>query len=365
MIEYLQQLIDQIATRSKTLAHQIQTEEATKQALIIPFISALGYEIYDPSEVTPEFTADVGTKKGEKVDYAIQRDGQPIILFECKSLPTELNQDHITQLYRYFSVTNARIGILTNGRDYKIYSDLVKENVMDSTPFLEFNIHDLSPLDLASISKLHKSKFSVDEIISSASTLKFKQDMQDAFIGEINDPSDTFTRNIVSQFYTGRITSSILSKSKLLLKSIIDEYISTSVDKRIRLLMAANAPKEVDVSSPSVIDISQYMSTKQQDVETIKTTDEEAEGFLTVLSIVKDFIPPERISWRDVSSYFGILIDDNNRKPLCRLHFNTSQKYISLFDGHDRQEEKIAISEISDIIKYRTRIVKTIISYLD
>ena len=93
----------------------IKTEEATKNAFVMPFIQALGYNVFDPTEVVPEFTADIGTKKSEKVDYAIIQGGQPIILIEAKSATADLNEEHASQLFRYFSVTEARIGILTNG----------------------------------------------------------------------------------------------------------------------------------------------------------------------------------------------------------------------------------------------------------
>ena len=93
----------------------IQTEEATKNAFILPFISALGYDVFDPCEVVPEFTADVGIKKGEKADYAIFHDGKVIVLLECKKCGTDLSSCHASQLYRYFSVTEARIAILCDG----------------------------------------------------------------------------------------------------------------------------------------------------------------------------------------------------------------------------------------------------------
>lgn len=123
----------------KQLPH-IQTEEATKNALIMPFITALGYNVFNPTEVTPELHADVGIKKGEKVDYAILQDGKPIILFECKWHGADLNKDHASQLYRYFSVTDARFGVLTNGVQYRFYTDLDAANKMDAKPFFEFDL---------------------------------------------------------------------------------------------------------------------------------------------------------------------------------------------------------------------------------
>ena len=107
--------INALAEKVPTLIDHLETEEATKNALVMPFINALGYDIFNPKEVVPEFIADVGTKKGEKVDYAIMKDGEVIILIECKAAKSDLCDANISQLYRYFAVTKSRIAILTNG----------------------------------------------------------------------------------------------------------------------------------------------------------------------------------------------------------------------------------------------------------
>lgn len=96
---------------------ELLTEEATKNALIMPMLKTLGYDVFDPSIVIPEFTADFGVKKGEKVDYAIRIGGEIQILVECKPVHSDLASVHASQLYRYYSVTKARFGILTNGRE--------------------------------------------------------------------------------------------------------------------------------------------------------------------------------------------------------------------------------------------------------
>ncbi|ERN42360.1 hypothetical protein KR51_00009730 [Rubidibacter lacunae KORDI 51-2] len=136
-------LIDRIkdlrSRNVKQLEH-IRTEEATKNALVMPFISALGYDVFDPTEVIPEFTSDIGTKKGEKVDYAIKKDDNIIVLIECKWSGSNLRQEHASQLYRYFSATEARFAILTNGIEYEFYSDIDETNKMDARPFFTFNV---------------------------------------------------------------------------------------------------------------------------------------------------------------------------------------------------------------------------------
>jgi ubiquinone/menaquinone biosynthesis C-methylase UbiE len=165
----------ELATRLPRQIEHIQTEEATKNALILPFIAALGYNVFDPTEVTPELNADVGVKKGEKVDYAILKDGKPIILFECKHHATDLAQTHASQLYRYFSVTDARFSVLTNGIVYWFYTDLDAPNKMDAKPFFEFNLLDIRDGDVDELKKFSKSAFDLNHILTTASELKFTE----------------------------------------------------------------------------------------------------------------------------------------------------------------------------------------------
>ena len=152
--------IRELSVRIPKQLEYIQTEEATKNALIMPFISALGYNVFDPTEVTPELCADVGVKKGEKVDYAILQDGKPIILFECKHHSADLNKVHASQLYRYFSVTEARFSVLTNGIIYWFYTDLDASNKMDGKPFFEFSMLDVKESSVEELKKFSKSAFS-------------------------------------------------------------------------------------------------------------------------------------------------------------------------------------------------------------
>ena len=136
--------IKALSQRVPNLKDHLKTEEATKNALVMPFIKALGYDVFNPQEVIPEFTADVGTKKGEKVDYAIMQDREITMLIECKKAKTDLSLADISQLYRYFTVTKARIAVLTNGVQYRFYTDLDAPNRMDSRPFLELDDQDIA-----------------------------------------------------------------------------------------------------------------------------------------------------------------------------------------------------------------------------
>jgi hypothetical protein len=186
--------IRDLATRIPKQVANIQTEEATKNAFVMPFIGALGYNVFDPTEVTPELHADVGLKKGEKVDYAILLDGKPILLFECKWHGADLSKEHASQLYRYFSVTEARFSVLTNGIAYRFYTDLDAPNKMDAKPFFEFDLLNYREQDLEELKKFSKSAYDLQLILNTASELKYTKEIQRILAQQLQDPSEEFVR---------------------------------------------------------------------------------------------------------------------------------------------------------------------------
>ena len=112
--------IKELSNRVAKLKDQIATEEATKNAFIMPFIQMLGYDVFNPLEVVPELDCDLIKKKGEKIDYAIMKEDDPIMLFECKHWKQDLDL-HSTQLQKYFVASKAKFGVLTNGIIYRFY----------------------------------------------------------------------------------------------------------------------------------------------------------------------------------------------------------------------------------------------------
>ena len=148
----------------------------------------MGYDVFNPTEVVPEFVADLGLKKGEKIDYAIFKDSAPIILIECKHWAQNLDL-HDGQLLRYFHVSKARFGLLTNGIVYRFYSDLVEANKMDEKPFLEFAITDIKDNQIEELKKFHKSYFDAESIVNTASELKYANELRNLLSQELNNPS--------------------------------------------------------------------------------------------------------------------------------------------------------------------------------
>lgn len=351
--------IDQIrslATRILNTKDIVQTEEATKNAMVMPFIQALGYNVFDPLEVTPELIADVGTKKGEKVDYAILRDGKPIILFECKKCGGDLNINHASQLFRYFHVTEARFGILTNGLTYRFFTDLEQPNKMDEKPFLEFHMLDFKEQDVEELKKFAKTAFDLEKILTTANELKYTRAIQNVLSDLITNPSEEFVRLVATEFISGkRFTPIIKDQFTQITKRAFQQLIGDRINERLKVAMTPDVVIEPEEPNKQ--------PTQKVDVAAIVTTQEEIEGFHIIRAILRDVVSPRRINMRDAQSYCAILLDDNNRKPICRLRFNNKEKLV-LGIMTDKEEEKIALVDLDNIYAYSDQLKKIALQYL-
>ena len=304
--------IKQITDRVLKLKDQIQTEEATKNAFIMPFLQCLGYDVFNPLEVVPEYVTDIGTKKGEKIDYAIFKDNNPTILVECKHWAQNLNL-HDGQLLRYFHVSKAKFGLLTNGIVYRFYSDLVEANKMDEKPFLEFNITEIKDNQIDELKKFHKTVFDAESITNTASELKYTNELKQLLQQELTNPSAEFVKHFARQVYPSVVTAKVLEQFTNLTKKSIQQHISDLITERLKTALTKEdeAIKEQESIQNETIKI---------DENKVVTTEEELEGFLIVKTILRQKINANRITHRDAQSYFAILLDDNNRKTICRLY---------------------------------------------
>lgn len=332
-----------LSERIKTHSSAMLTEEALKTAIVLPFLSALEYDVFNPDEVIPEFCADAVGKKGEKVDYAIKFDGEIKILIECKPITTALERVHLAQLYRYFSVTNAKFAILTNGRTFQFHTDLVAPNKLDERPFLTFDLSDMQGQLVVELKKFAKSEFNVDGILQSAHRLKYTSAIKKEISSLMENPPEDFVRMVTGDLYQGRFTAQVKEQFTPMVRAAFREIVRESVQTRLSSALA-----ETEVSEIGAEGVSE---------EEIVTTDEEREGFMVIRAIVRDILKPVRIVIRDQKSYCGILIDNNNRKPLARLWFNRSVKYLGLFDGDE--EVRVKIDSLDEIYEYADRLRAT------
>lgn len=350
MMSDLEASVKLLADRVQQYGDTMTTEEAAKTSVILPFLQALGFDVFNPSEVIPEYTADAVGKKGEKVDYAVCIDGEIKILIECKGLTTQLETKELSQLFRYFTVTNAKFGILTNSRNFRFYSDIDEPNKLDKKPFFTFDILNYSQFDLAELKKFQKAAFDVNGILANAERLKYISAVKVYLSSQMEGPSDTFVRAVASEVHDGRITAKIRTTIAGAIKTAFKEVIRDSVQTRLSTALQSSSESEGDRAS------------EQEERAEIVTTEEEIEGMMIIRAIVRDTIDGRRVGMRDAKSYCAILIDDNNRKPLARLHFNSQNKSLGIFfDG--KKEERVPISELGDIYNHSEHLRATAKKY--
>jgi len=350
--------IRNLANRIEQTKSIIQTEEATKNAYIMPFLQIMGYDVFNPLEVVPEFTADVGLKEGERVDYAIVFNGNPAMLIECKCCNSELNAANESQLLRYFHTTKAKFGILTNGIVYKFYSDLVEPNKMDLTPFLIVDLGgDLDKINYSELAKFKKEAFDAENIRKTAEILKCSNAIRQALCAEFTAPSEEFVRVIFKKINPGKFFN---DKQREALTPLIKSALDTIINEKVKANLDAALKKTADDQEA----VEAIHETVMGADTGIVTTQDEIDGCNIIKAIATELIAPERVVMRDAKSYCAVLFDDNNRKPLVRLFFNNPQKLAVLFfDGP--QEEKVFIEKVSDIYAHKDRVLATIKKYTD
>lgn len=351
--------VDSIRSLAQRVAQHrdaVQTEEATKTAMILPFIHALGYNVFDPREVTPELIADVGTKKGEKVDYAILRDGKPVMIFECKKAGAELGINHASQLFRYFSVTESRFGVLTDGIRYLFFTDLDSANKMDEKPFLEFDILGFDDQDAEELKKFTKESFDIGKILSTASDLKYLKEIEKVLTVQLNTPSEDFVKVIAGRVYPGKFTQQIKDQFTVLVRRAFNQLVAQRINDRLKAAMAGSHESVEEVTPPQ-------QAASDSSNEAV-TSPEEFEAFFIVRAILRELVPAKRVALRDAKSYCAVLFDDNNRKPICRFYFNSPKKLSIGFFDTERNEEKIQIRDLDDIYKHVGKLHAAALSYI-
>lgn len=339
----------QLSERILSIKENIKTEEATKMSMVVPFFQFLGYDVFNPGEFCPEYTADVGIKKGEKVDYAIILNGEPAILIECKWCGDTLDK-HGSQLFRYFSTTSAKFGILTNGLTYKFYTDLDENNKMDLTPFLELNMHDLKENAVNELKKFCKSNFDKENIFSTASELKYTNLIKDSLKNDLENPSDDFVRYVLSAMYEGPKTQKVIDKFKPIVKKSFTSFINEIVNQKISSALKDNAEEALPSEEPIA-------------ESRIVTTEEEIEAFYIIRGLLVGIVDVQDIAHRDTESYFGILFQNNSRKPICRLNLDTKRKQILIPDENKKFERHYILS-LNDIYNYKEALVNVVKNYV-
>lgn len=346
--------VKDLAKRSTHATKSALTEEATKTSVVLPLIQALGFDVFNLDEVVPEFVSDVGTKKGEKVDFVLKIAGKLSILIEVKPISMSLGNAQFSQLYRYFGVTDARLAILTNGRDIWFFSDIDEPNKMDKKPFFVFDLQSHDAGQVQELARFQKSDFTIEGILEAASTLKYTTAAANYLKQQLKEPDDEFIKLVGRQIYTGSLTKAVLEQLRPAIQASLDEVIRDRIQDKLNIAFRPDNP---------VNEVKENATVSALPSSEIETTEEEIQAFMIVRAIAGKAIDLERITMRDAKSYCSVFIDDNNRKPICRFYFNgKSTKSVSVFDAA-KAEAKHQINGLSDIYGLEKSILEVVKSY--
>lgn len=344
----LLQLADRIAKQKDA----ITTEEGTKNAFIMPMIASLGYDIFNPFEVVPEMDCDLIKKKGEKIDYAIMKDDSPILLIECKHCNQNLNL-HDTQLQKYFVASNARFGVLTNGIEYRFYTDLEKVNLMDEKPFLIVNMLDLSDNDIEQLKKFHKSYYNESDILSTASELKYTTEIKSILNREFVSPTPNFVKFFIRQVYDGQATQKVVEQFTPIVKKSITSVVNDIISDRLNVAIKSGEQQDVPAAQEEIQPVEDDAlpdGVVAMDKENgIITTQEEIDAYNIIRSILRKFISANKIVYKDFKTYFAIGIENPSYWWICRLSFGSRKKSICFPTEDYKSQEKYDIDNIDGI----------------
>ena len=351
----------QLSDKIKKQREGIQTEEATKNAFIMPMIAAWGYDVFNSFEVVPEMDCDLA-KRGDKIDYAIMKDEQPILLIECKHCKQNLDL-HNTQLAKYYAASNVRFGVLTNGIEYRFYADLTKKNIMDEKPFLVVNMTELSDMDIEQLKKFHKSYYNEEEILSTAQELQITIQVKNMLNNDFQQPSDEFTRYFVRSLNDGRYNAKLVEQYRPIVKKSIAAVINDIISERLNVAIkngedsaTQQAEKTEEPNQPDIQNVLTDGAVSIDKESGIVTTQEEIDAYNIVRSILRQHVDASRIKYKDFKSYFSVNIDGSVWWWICRISIGKRSKKICIPKDNYKSNEWLNIESIDDIFKYADKL---------
>lgn len=363
----LLRLSAQVAERRE----HITNEEMTKHSLIIPFLQVLDYDVFNPLEIRPEYIADFGKKKGEKVDYAVFKNGIPIIFIEAKAV-NESIQNHSAQLARYFNATpEVRIAIITNGIEYRFFTDLDKNNIMDETSFHKFDITNITDSEIEILSNFRKDSFETEAIIKHAEELTYTTNLNKKLREIFKNPPDEFVRYLIKEFSDTKITSNVIERFRPIVKKSISQALLELVSQSLQN------------GNDSDINEQEYLQDgEEKPKKDIITTEEELNCFNTIKNILESSnLDVSEIDYKDTISYFGVhykhthnwfvrLSMGTNKTIIIRLPLQKAKEHEVPFNietapkGHG-ESIRIAITSKEDLNKLKDIIIESYKSVLN
>lgn len=359
----IEQAITSLAARVRELKPIIETEEATKTAFIIPFISnVLGYDVTDPREVIPEYTADIGVKKGEKVDFAVKSGADFHFLIECKKIGDPLSLDHANQLVRYFNVTDTEFAILTNGEVYKFYAQLDAANRMDEKPFMTLDLGNIDARQFPHLEMCTRKHFNPEALAANAEELKYIAELKKLISTQLQNPDAELVKMLAATVTTKRMTAPNLEYFTRMVTTASSQFLKDEVNRRLRSAQDYDGPTSTPNRALVTADEDPNPAVDES-LPDIITTEEELQGHSIIRAICCSEVPVQDITMRDAKSYCAILYKDNNRKPITRFFFDRKVPRIAIFDAEGEQEyfDLEAIEDIylhADLLRSRVHALK-------
>ena len=303
-------------------AIELCTNEAqTRKFLIEPFFLMLNYVSND---LIPEYNADFGDRISQKIDYAILLNKKDTIIVEAKKYNSKLTDKEAGQLNGYFNNTkNSKIAILTNGIEYRFYSDVIQSNIIDNKPFFIFNITDYSDSDIEQLINFDKRYIKVIDIVKTAQEVVFVESFETSFFDELVTPSKDLLKLIHKNM---TFSTKFNDETQIKMISLFNSsLLKTMYDRKVTLETQSN---------------SQGIITTELEIQ--------AYHIIRTLLIQNKKIPKERIGYKDFKSFFNICIDDSTQKVICKLLFNNSKMKITI------DSNEYILEHIDDLLKYKS-----------
>jgi hypothetical protein len=310
------------------LEERCSNEAQTRVALIEPLLEVIGYSRSDDKDMLTEFTAGWG-KKNDKADIGLKTDSKTTeIIIECKKLGKKLTDIEASQLNSYFINTkNAKFGILTNGLEWRFYSinEATKDTILYSIPFLVLDFSEITDDLIEEFTKFHKNADNLKEVYDEAQEIYFLQGFEDAFASELAEPSEDFIKAIFNRMHGKKLMETTKTK--------------------IRNLINSNA---IQNALPKVIE------EESKNGSIVITTAEELKIYHSIKTLLLHSIKKldaSRINYRDLKNSFNILVDDHNKKIICKITASRGKYYIDLNSADDKKYEVKGLESIVPLKK--------------
>lgn len=329
-----------LADKAESIKNSVATEEATKNAFVLPMLIALGYDVYNPFEVIPEMDCDIANK-GDKVDYAVKLDGKPAFILECKQCSKNLDTFRL-QLSKYYVATDAKIAILTNGLEYRFYADFDKTNLMDENPFFVFDLRDYSDECVELLGKFDKSAYNSCEILDFFKNRMFEDDVKKFIEDNVLSPKESFIKFIAENMTSrGEDFDKIENTVVSVMASIIHAPTIEAKEVKLDVIETPKMDMEADHESPIL-------------------NGEEYKVYLVVKDILSDYVDEDEIKYTSFKSYFTVNKWGSVWRWIIRFKNNKCGMSVCFpLDDYSRNEW-VHIESVNDLYEMKDRLIKSL-----